>query len=385
MATDFILSSPTPIKTCGLFTSLIAAFVFLACFNRNIDAGELKGHRKLLSLRQYIDPATTIIKDTHAGTKAGYVPIDLNPNSTIFADIEWILHNPTLTNGVCIRFKHKSRCPHPSLVGRLYGKSITMLDWKKVHSIDGYTAYCGSYEHSWLDSGTYFLEILIIHCNGFGPTSLDKIRSNPKHKGLGLLHWGSFDYTNECLEDPERNRITGNNAYITIVRNLEGVSNRHIGRWVQMDSSQFYPSGIPHQQYTRYQPQRFGKGHYLHAINNTRIESQFSFVWNQDQSWIKDLQKYSFDFGENFMAKQLPEPGSAEFHKALNEIGFKLDEPKICIMGDSHSRILWMAMFRINLGHRFYQTSKCLFAMRSIIIDLASKLTFEYFCSLRTC
>ena len=352
-----MLSSPT------LIVSLIAA-LFFACFNRNKEEdNELRGHRQL-SLHQYIDPATTVVKDTHKDSNSGYAPIVLNPKSTIFQDIEWIVHDPTLTNGVCVRFKQKARCPHPSLVGRLYGTSVTMLEWHQRHSIEDSHEQCGSYENSWLDSGTYFVEILVIHCNGFGPTSLEKTQSNPDHKVLGFHNWGAFDYTNECVEDPLRNRITGDNAYLTIMSNLEGAGNRHIGRWVQMDNSRFYSNGIPHQQYTRYQPQPCDTGHpdclneLQNALDNSRIESQFWFEWNKDQRWIKDLEQYTFDFGEEFMAQHLPKPSSNEFHIALKEIGFKSNEPKICLMGDSHSHHLFQAMVQLNLGHRFAVSGK---------------------------
>jgi hypothetical protein len=42
-----------------------------------------------------------------------------------------------------------------------------------------FTEYCGSYKHSWLDPRIYFLEVIIIHYNGFGTTALDRLEMNP--------------------------------------------------------------------------------------------------------------------------------------------------------------------------------------------------------------
>ena len=67
------------------------------------------------------------------------------------------------------------------MVGRLSGQSIAMLDWSAMtHDTNG-TAFCGSYADSWLSAGSYFIEVIVIHCNGFGLTALDAILSDVNH------------------------------------------------------------------------------------------------------------------------------------------------------------------------------------------------------------
>eukprot|EP00804_Cyclotella_cryptica_P021995 CCRYP_000927-RA/>CCRYP_000927-RA protein AED:0.04 eAED:0.04 QI:155/1/1/1/1/1/3/380/537 len=346
--------------------SIIVAFVVtcLLCFSGGkttptvAGSGDPQLRRKLLSLIQFNDPVTSVMKNSHPD--AFIAPVEINPDSTISSDLFGIWHNQNLAE-VCVRLKEGSRCPHPSLVGRLYGNSITMLEWSQVAPEGSpYTEYCGSYANAWLDPGTYFLEILIIHCNGFGTTALETIRADPNHQGTDVESWLAFDFTYECVEDVAHNRITGTNAFVSITRNYYGTGDKHIGRWELSvpDESVFSPDGFTQQQFTRYQPQGCREkdpDHFLDRcqipMHNTRL-TEVSFFWNRDQTWIEKVQNYQVDFS-NQLSFRSSAVYSQKFHAWLKDINYEYESPPICIMGDSHSHHLWKAMARLNLGHRF--------------------------------
>jgi hypothetical protein len=161
-------------------TWLSITIAFTICFSayHSVKVKDIFGRpnssnvRQLLSVLSFKDPATIIMKDAHLDS--GSPSIGINPHSTISSDVVDIWHNQRRSK-VCLRLKEGARCPNPSLVGQLSGKSIATLEWYQVPLVDyPITEYCGSYKHSWLDPRIYFLEIIIIHCNGFRTTALDR-------------------------------------------------------------------------------------------------------------------------------------------------------------------------------------------------------------------
>lgn len=320
------------------------------------DGHDLQHRRKLFSLIRFRDPATTAMKNSqlYADLAPFIEPVEINPDSTISSDLYAIWHNQNLAN-VCLRLKVGSRCSHPSLIGRLHGKSIAMLEWSLASSTDSpFIEYCGSYANAWLDPGTYFLEILIIHCNGFGTTALETIKT----EAVRVRKWLQFDYTYECVEDAAHNRITGTNTFLSITRSFYGAGDKHIGRWELLDESNYVSDNFPSQKFTRYQPQGCRENdpdHFLDKcqipMHNTRL-NEYSFLWNEDQRWIEQIEKFQSDFSDQLSFQSLS-LWSHQFHNALKQINYEYEEPPICIMGDSHSHHLWKSMFLLNLGHRF--------------------------------
>ena len=278
--------------------------------------------RHLLSLSQYRDPSTTLPKNAISTLE----PIEINPYSTVASDIQEIWHDRQQSK-VCIQFKPEARCPHPSLVGRLSGKSIALLQWNVVEpSNDSTTSHCGSYNDAWLEGGLYFLEVIILHCNGFGLTKLDGIQSgHPYHQGMNEMDWLVYDFSNEFPEAQTSHRLTGHRSYVSISRDHFGVENLSKGHWALQDEalavSSYY---APPPWYTRYQPQNcrvndpdFATGKFASFVNSLRRDrcvvcptlrcniltdrcqkpmdnsrlSHYTFVWNDNQQyWIDQLE-----------------------------------------------------------------------------------------------
>jgi hypothetical protein len=304
-------------------------------------------------------------------------PIEINPESTVSSDISSIWHNEDHSD-ICMQLNEGARCPRPSLVGRLSGEAIAILEWRVAHNptleIQTGTVYCGSYEKYWLDPGIYFIEVIIIHCHGFGIQALDTIMSNPDHTVEDLRKWRAYDFTHECVEDPARNRLTGNTSFL-LIKSMHLGDN--IGRWVLMTNGT-KPNGSNSTikpWLTRYQPQECKQNTYKAVCkdtgpaDNSRI-SQFKFEWAGDQQWMKDVENMKVDLGlvpptEDYRTG-MRSPVLLDFrHKiekyisdgentdAQYENNIFYGPNKVCLVGDSHSRHLAEAMFRLNLGHRF--------------------------------
>eukprot|EP00804_Cyclotella_cryptica_P024575 CCRYP_020214-RA/>CCRYP_020214-RA protein AED:0.07 eAED:0.07 QI:10/1/1/1/1/1/3/306/548 len=360
-------------KSGRSWLSVVAAcamsFLSLSSLNRSWTADNisevdyLRNLRQLSAVPHFQEPVKILSKNSKlVGDLAPFIePVEINPDSSISSDILGIWNNQKL-GAVCVRLKAHSRCPHPSLIGRLYGKSIVMLEWSQVAPAGSrFTEYCGSYANRWLDPGSYFLEILIIHCNGFGTTALAKSRSERNHNGRRVAKWLSFDYTYECIEDATRNRLTGNNAFLSISSYSVGSGDHQRGHWVLSDESKLNSVGFPNQQFTRYQPQGCRPqdpdlllDRCQVPMDNSRIY-EYSFMWNQNQKWMEQLKKFQVDFGPKFKRDSFLK-SSHDFHAAVKKYRDESDGPPICLMGCSHSYFIWRSMFRLNLGHRFVES-----------------------------
>lgn len=349
-----------------LFARIVAPFLSMSAL-----IGVFLGVRLMFSKHYYQDEV--IVIDA----------VDINPNSTVFSDVLAILHNHNRAE-VCVHFKQGSRCPHPSLVGRLSGKTVAMLKWsqsnfqtvfhKGVNITDSSTTYCGSYADEWLTVGTYFLEIIIINCNGFGVTTLDRILSNPNHTMTEIQEWHSFDFTYECVEDPTKHRLTGDATFLTFA--AERMGTRDFGHWVLSNASKYNDFGfIPQPWFTRFQPQECRKriNDYCRLwMDNSRIHEYF-FSWNKNQKWIEAVNRLQIDLGVNVpetdyttgminnalpsefdqvVKKRIEDGTNTNYNFTGNDEVFT-GSNKICLVGDSHSWHLIKAMYRLKLGHRF--------------------------------
>jgi hypothetical protein len=283
-------------------------------------------------------------------------PIEINTNSTVTPDILALWHNPG-KGEVCIHLREDARCPRPSLVGRLSGQSIAMLQWTEStppansSTTGNSTMYCGSYTNSWLSSGLYFLELIIIHCHDFGMQALNKIRST-NYTENDILQWREFDFTHVCVEDPLRHRITTNYTYIYISdHRATGQGN---GFWIRNKHSN---STKPKPWFTRYQPQGcIGENASslpcIAPMDNSRIE-EYAFAWIGNE-WIKDVEALQIDLNITSPAsiysvgKMYSEPISGEFDekstKFANDMRYLDHEyesdvfrgpDKICLVGKS--------------------------------------------------
>lgn len=275
-------------------------FICLAVLYSTLRIEPQQENQRLVPLSKYHEPST-VIHQEQTVSHAEPIEIAINPRSTVANDILSIRHEPT-NSQVCIQFTPKSRCPHPSLVGRLSGKSITILNWE--NEADG---YCGSY--TFLENGRYFLEVLIIHCNGFGVTKIKGIKNNhPYFEGLDPNDWLRYDFSGECMEDPTRNRITGDSTYITVTDHEDtGMPIR--GKWVLKDEVLYNdPNFQVMPWYTRYQPQNcrekdvdYNSPRCKVPMDNSMF-SQYKFVWRESEHvWIDELDKYKRQLEISFL------------------------------------------------------------------------------------
>jgi hypothetical protein len=123
---------------------------------------------------------------------------------------------------------------------------------------------------------------------------------------------------------------------------------------------------VPH--YTRYQPQPCREDNPDWALPRCQapMENSFidenSFVWNNEQSWIDQLKPFQFDFAPHMIWKERDD--AWDYSKELTKfhdgrfLNTGVEEPPVCLIGDSHSQHIWRAMHRLNLAHQFALSCK---------------------------
>ncbi|KAL7519099.1 hypothetical protein ACHAWX_003896 [Stephanocyclus meneghinianus] len=323
MVTRSLIGTPKQISSASTSRKLLAstlALAMVAALSLLISDVELISR---------ILPARLRIKtqnNSEDAKRPATYPVETNQSCTIASDISAIWHSPS-DSSVCVSLLEGSRCPHPSLIGRLSGPSIAMLEWSmdtspQDHGAEGGTVYCGSYQDEWILEGTYFLEIVIIHCNGFGVTALERLKSKPDlNISDSFEQWLQFNYTDECVEEPANNRLTGD-SFLFISKESQGAGDRSKGHWVLKE--RIPKNETPQVWYTRYQPH--GCEGCVVPTNSTH---RYSFIW-ADRKWIQKLSSFRND-------TQNP----------------TLQSNKVCFLGASHSRVLVESMHRLHFGHLF--------------------------------
>ena len=322
--------------------------------------------------------------------------LSINPDSVISSDVVSIWHNVT-SSSICIRLKRGSRCPRPSLVGRLSGKSVAMLEWSTVKQLNSSdTVHCGSYSNAWIDRGIYFVELMIIHCNGFGVMALDD--------DARWEDWLEYNFTDECLEDMFRNSLAANETYVWIPHDYKGSGDLAKGRWVLRDKYKAnHINYMPPQWLSRRQPKDCRPDLYEYDItipdqciapmDNSHVD-RYEFQWRgNEQLWISEhlermkanigleleplednyLKEYIRGYHHKMMSfvflmklkaniglelEPLEDNYLKEFrygynHEIMSNVANSMNFSMVCLLGDSHSWFMLHTLYNFGFGHRF--------------------------------
>jgi len=212
--------------------------------------------------------------------------IALHPESTVLDDIRSIEHIPEEAS-IRITLKQGARCTHPSLMGRLSGPALFSIHWKPpMETTDG-VLLSGNYVSP--INGTFFLEIIVIHCDS-------------------RIFCGNNSIATECMEDATRHRLTADGSNITVARN-ENAWNLADGFWI--DES--YKESRDRPLYTRVQhfadpPRQAAPKNAWVYMHTRRMQSRYTFRW-----------------------------------KERIEVLHQSNLTRVCFLGDSHSRISVLA------------------------------------------
>ena len=284
----------------------------------------------------------------------------INPDSVIASDVLSIWHNVT-SSSICVRLKSGSRCPRPSLVGRLSGKTVAMLEWSMVKQFNSSdTVHCGSYSNAWIDRGIYFVELLIIHCNGFGVMALDD--------DVNWEDWLAYNFVNECLEDMFHNSIAANETYVWIPHDYNGSGDLAKGRWVLRDKyTPNHTNYVPPQWISRRQPKNCRPDLYQYDItipdqciepmNNSHVD-RYEFQWRRTELlWMSEhLERLKANIGlklEPLEDNYIKEFTYGYHHKITSNVANSMNLTMVCLLGDLHSWFMLHTLYSFGLGHHF--------------------------------
>ena len=219
------------------------------------------------------------------------------------------------------------------------------LEWSEVKQFSSSdNIHCGSYSNAWIDSGIYFVELMIIHCNGFGVMALDE---------MNWEDWLAYNYTSECVEDIFHNSLTLNTTYVWIPRDYNGVGDLVKGRWVLTDNHIANDRNfVPPPLYSRRQPKNC-IGNFTEqctvAMDNSHID-RYDFKWSKHELlWSEPLKHLKANIGlklEPIYDNYLKRYNCIEDHKIMANVANSMNMSMVCLLGDSHS---WL----MGHGHQF--------------------------------
>ena len=238
------------------------------------------------------------------------VKIEINPNSTMAAEIHSVLHFQNESK-IVIHLHKQRNCSQPKLVGRLSGPALTKIIWEEqdyhfwqqnntdvVSNLNvgdtnhgdsddfNYDVLIGHYNAP--VPGQYFLEIIVVLCAEL------QMETN---------------FQPFCVEDPSRHQLTLNGAFIhaqvtatSTALKIDISNSSIIGHWYNTNETQ-----IP--LYTRYQP--------------PNCRGQSSALYRCKEIDLSGFDRYKFRF-------------SSQMNIDLKSI-LKGKEGKICFEGASHA------------------------------------------------
>lgn len=254
------------------------------------------------------------------------ISIPVETNSTLSKDISRIWHEPGRRR-VCVEMKKGARCPHPALLGRLSGPSLSLLEWTDENLHSSGNVLCGSYGDRWIDTGNYFIEIIALYCDDFGVSKLERRED--------VTGWFNLDLTTKCVENAENNRITGIQSMIHIPKSQRGSGDFQIGRWVKR--AELPPRPL----FTRYQPAgcvvpKPGGGGYIpiHPLPEWCSMVADRDIANYSTGTFVGLPEYEFQWGEKRNETQIVASLREVYRQTRGSY------PPICVVGDSHSRFV---------------------------------------------
>lgn len=253
-----------------------------------------------------------------------YEAIPIEPVSSLTRHIDSIMHFPQ-RNRIELRMNPETRCPNPSLVGRLSGRSLSMIQWDTTppHHMRGDTSLPiivgGSYNVPY--NGKYFIEILILYCRQINDYNI----------------WDNL--SEKCIENPNYFRLTASEAHIqvTSANDKSAPVPPPPGYWT---STTMTPLS------TRWQPQKCRHPH-------TREERCAKHITTAP------FQQYNFhwDRAHASAAREVPVlqnviSGDVDdyTHNCVNERGIC----RVCTVGASHSRRLYRYLEAIQVQHVGY-------------------------------
>lgn len=288
--------------------------------------------------------------------------VPLNPNSSFASDVQEIWHDQE-NYKICVAFRPGARCADPQLLGRLSGPTLTLLEswhWDPRFSIEhnNFTALCGSYQSAWLMPGQqYFVEILVLFCHNFGIETLEtRITNDPEKTEDAWLH---YNFLNTCIENQRNSRLTQDGAYIDI--NHDDVF-AGPGRWRLRTTTRTRSNLKAFSQplYTRQQLPECRRPNQTDRLfcserTNASLLHSFEFEWNNNDSWIRKLQRYQregTDFVKNITDCQQESLHIAPCVEQTQHFYQNNSLPKICLVGYSHSYWLTYSMMMINFSNQ---------------------------------
>lgn len=265
----------------------------------------------LLNVQQKVQPAEKNPISNYPGIE---IPRDFSATNS--PDIVHIAHLPE-EHRIRVFFATKGRCLHPYLRARLSGPALVMIqDWKWQESSNG-TGPIMTGTYNVPKNGKYFLEVLMIYCDDF-TYEISQLDMNAQFHFTGF----NYNFIKECMEDPWKNRLTEPSAFIDMNNSTTTTPVCTGGFWWNKDPNPASQNPMM----TRFQTR--------HCRNNPDTTEC------QDVASLDRFEHYYFQWCPSIAEK-------IKYDNLRQE-----EKMKICLVGQSHSRVLYNASQRLDLASK---------------------------------
>ena len=243
--------------------------------------------------------------------------IPLNPNSTIFKDIDSIAFD-NATNEIIIALGLWRKCDKPTFLVRLSGKALYKLELERhdhrnrkpiplAKTKEFFFPRESIYHYKVppiLDTGLYFVEVVVLLCTTFDPNSFKDVCLEEVQDGLNIVN---LDYSMKLSASSARAQSSTQSS----VNNDTALSSR----WVLLDDANTKMLR------TRYQHRKCDHNQYCEP-NREEVAQHLQYEWVDAPDW-----KVAW--------KQV-----ISRHKESTKLGVKETKTyvTVCFVGDSHAR-----------------------------------------------
>lgn len=302
-------------------TTIVPTIVFVLTINATrrcllSDLSLYHRSEKYSFIDDEIDIILATISTNSSNTSAQH--LDKFGPSLLPVEIKRISHFPSQAK-IIVQLANERVCVNPYLLGRLSGEYLSLIDWENEKDTTTNNEYVNDKDHiigyyRVPSPGRYFIEIIGILCHGLTADT---------------------DYTDICLEDPNRHRLTHPSASIDVVVSAEEEQAKNHKRSIRLRQTLGYwksSSNDHYPMFTRYQP------HDCRG-DNRRAERCLQ------ASSVTQFDSYQFVYVDDVLINDEETIHS----KAID----KTSVTKLCLVGDSHSEAmtgemtLWLRKWNI--------------------------------------
>lgn len=307
--------------------------------------------------------------------------IPSNPHSSLGKDVVSIRHDPQQSQ-VFVILRSGARCPRPYLMGRLSGPTLVKLEWTWSSNLTTTTTTTSTWNEFGQNAtvmmgtyhvplaGTFFLEIVVLYCHDifYDLRDILETKMDPTHNWhleSPFRESMDLDYQHICMERPTRHRLTANHATIvvpTTTTDHHPATNHWFRTFRITNDKQPISSSSLSSKSSMGVAATAVPGYWKNTANTTTSQQQHQPLYTRHQPFNCMMSHRGGDPPPVTTCHEMTHLDRYEKYQFVwsnattNNIQMmnvtQLAQPQptvICMVGCSHSRVLWLASQRMGI------------------------------------